>query len=126
MIPFAKLFVRYKLGAPLPSTLNVMALDPQSNELINAEVLVTYPNKPHFCEYCNSLGQPSVACPNVSKSWVHKSSEGTPCNVDSKGGNLNSPLDSPTLLPEANSSCQVSAPVLATCAPSDAIEGFWA
>lgn len=72
ILPFAKICVEYTIGNALPSSIEVMELDPGTEQLRAAEIKVTYPAKPRFCSHCRSLGHIIGACPTAVRHWVKK------------------------------------------------------
>lgn len=72
VLPFAKMCVEYNLGDDLPDKLQVQTLDPVTEELSVAEVLVEYPFKPLVCSGCRALGHKVGACPISKRTWVLK------------------------------------------------------
>ncbi|KAK1356335.1 hypothetical protein POM88_049591 [Heracleum sosnowskyi] len=107
MIPFAKFCVKYKLGDPLPNSITAVALDPVSGDKYNAEVRVSYFNKPLLCDSCHSLGHSVAACQKAKRIWVQKQkidSNGSTGKSDvessegvHQGPSPGSPIDNPTV-----------------------------
>ncbi|KAK1356383.1 hypothetical protein POM88_049639 [Heracleum sosnowskyi] len=72
VLPFAKVCVQYEIGAPLPSKIHVMAINPCTCNKEEVDVLVSYPIKPLVCTSCKSLGHTIAACPVSKRIWVEK------------------------------------------------------
>lgn len=72
VLPFAKMCMQYKVGDPLPNVIEVVDLDPITEQKNIVEVKVTYLNKPMICSHCKSLGHLVGACPATTRVWVQK------------------------------------------------------
>lgn len=55
ILQFAKICVEYTFGKDLPTKINVLELNPVTEETSIATVTVSYPSKPRFCYSCLAL-----------------------------------------------------------------------
>lgn len=70
-MPYAKMYVDYKIGNDLLEKIKAVVLDSQKNKSV-VEVNISYQEKPMVCSGCKSLGHLVHPCPKIKRIWVRK------------------------------------------------------
>lgn len=69
---FARVSIEITPSSALPSSLDVVVIEQESNSEKVVLVRVEYQNRPQTCSHCKSFGHSLVRCPSANYKWVPK------------------------------------------------------
>lgn len=69
---FARVCIEISLASALPSSIDLVVIDEESNSEKIISVRVEYQNKPQLYSHCKTFGYSLVRCPRANYKWILK------------------------------------------------------